>query len=280
VIEADAGSFEREVLERSRSVPVLVDFWAPWCGPCRFLAPVLEKLCQQAQGAFALVKVNTDSNVELANSYGIRGIPAVKLFRDGTVVDEFVGALPESEVKSFLARHLPSPASSAVEEARRLADTGDTEGAIGVYRKALERDPTHAASLLALAGLLRDKGELVEARDLLRRVPPRSAEETQAERLLASMELEADAAEFRLEECQARLQSDASDLEAGLGLGLCLAAAGRYESALETLLEVVTRDKTFRDGAARKAMLKVFDLVGPREELSESFRRRLANVLY
>lgn len=282
VIDVDGESFAAEVLERSQTTPVLVDFWAPWCAPCRMLGPVLERLAVEARGGFVLAKLNTDDprNQDLARNYGIRGIPAVKMFKDGAVTGEFVGALPEDELRRWLGELLPSPARDAAVAGLSLEGEGRDDEALVAYEKALAGDPRNAAAHLGLGHIYHRRGNRSEARDHLRRVPARCEQEAEATRLLAALEIEEAAAAYDEPGCRDRLEKSDADLEARYGLGLVLAANGRHALALEEFLEVLRRDRGFRDRAAHKAMLLTFGLVGERSALAEEFRARLANLLY
>jgi len=278
IIEVFEENFEQEVIERSRKLPVVVDFWAPWCGPCRTLGPLLERLAGEFAGQFVLAKINVDENPLLAQAFRVQSIPYVVALRDGRVVAQFVGAQPEAAVREFLAALLPSDAERLAARGQARLAAGQKAQAESLFRQALEKDPRCGSALVGLARLLLERGEEEEAKALLERVvsdPWRA----QAERVLAELRLrqEGVADEASLRE---RLAKKPADLEARLQLGKRLAAEGRYAEALEELLEVVRRDRNFQDQAARKAMLDIFQVLGSGNELAERYRAELANILF
>jgi len=274
---ADA-SFDADVIEHSRQVPVVVDFWAPWCGPCRTLGPLLERLAAEHKGAFVLAKVNVDESPAVAADFGIRSIPAVKAFRGGRIVDEFVGALPEPALRQFLRRILPSKADELSAQARVAEASGDAAAAERLFREALELDPNHPVSRLGVGRLLAET-DATAALAELDRVLPGTAERTEADRLAARLRLAGDdgAGEAEL---RARVERDPADLAARQDLARALAAREDYETALGELLEVIRRDRRFDDEAARKQMLDLFNILGPRHALTEKYRAELARVLF
>ena len=281
VKDVSTETFEGDVIEASRERPVVVDFWAPWCGPCRALGPLLERLAADADGAWTLVKVNVDDSQGLAARYGVQGIPAVKGFRDGRIVAEFVGAQPEPMVRRFLDRLLPSPADEAAAAGDSLAADGDPDGAKESYRRALALQADHPRATLGLGRLLDAAERADEALALLATLPPRSAEGREAVPLLARLRLRGDTAvSAALSKAEATLARDPRDPEANLRVGQALAARGAYDEALPRLLAVVERDKGFKDGAARTAMLAIFDALGPDHPLTLDYRRKLASALY
>jgi putative thioredoxin len=277
-IEVGENNFEAEVLERSRSVPVVVDFWAPWCGPCRVLSPILERLAEERRGDFILAKVNVDDNPELASGFRVQGIPAVKIFSDGALVDEFTGALPEEAVREVLAGIFPSQADRDAVTAAKLAAEGKREEAKAIYEKTLASEPNHDESLLGLARLLAPDDER-RAVELLERVAFTSPARDEADRLIARLKLQSgrgrDAAKLR-----AAVAADPENLEARFELAETLAAGEKYEEALKEFLEVLKRDRGFREDAARKAMLAIFEVLGNEHGLTEKYRSELAKVLF
>ncbi|MBF0213750.1 MAG: co-chaperone YbbN [Magnetococcales bacterium] len=274
----DGTAFEREVLERSRSVPVLVDFWATWCGPCRTLGPILEKLADEMNGRFYLAKIDSDREPELARRYGVRGIPAVKLFVDGKLIDEFTGALPESQVRRFLDQALPGEADKQVALAREAEAREAWHEAVALYQAALSLEGEHAGALLGLARVLLalERGE--EATALLARLKPRDRESVEAKTLAARLAFLGGAAD--LQALMDRVRENPEDLGALLELGETLVAQERYAEGLDHLLEVVRRDRSFGEDAGRKAIIRVFDLLGPGHPLIPGYRQKLSALLF
>lgn len=280
VIEANTESFEKQVLEASKTRPVLVDFWAPWCGPCRALTPVLEKLAAEYRGRFVLAKVNSDGNAALAQKYGVRSIPNVKLFVNAKLVDEFVGALPESAAREFIDRHLPSAAEPLREQALAAKARGDSAAARSQLLKAIAVDPRHEAARLDLAELLLDVGDLDEARRVLEEIADRVRDSQRLNALRARLQLSATApAGTTPSELEARVAADPDDLEARYELASLLVKEKAYRPAMEQLLEIVRRDRKFRDDIGRTTLIQIFNLLGTDHDLVREFRGELAQVL-
>ncbi len=276
------ANFESEVIGRSREVPVVVDFWAPWCGPCRTLGPMLEHQAQQHAGAFVLAKVNVDENPRVAGAFGVRSIPLVIAFRDGQARAEFTGAQPESYVKQFIAAILPTAADRLAKEGGELLAGGHANAAEERFRAALAEEARHPLALLGLARVLGERGATEEALGLLERIAAQPEIEQEAERLAAELRTRAaapaDGAELVALEEKAR--ANPGDLAARIEYGRALAAARRYEAALAELLACIEQDSHFADDAARKAMLDVFGVLGGDHALVQEYRPALARVLF
>jgi putative thioredoxin len=274
------ADFEREVIETSRQLPVVVDFWAPWCGPCRMIGPVLERLATEHNGAFFLAKVNVDDAQGVAVQYAVEAIPAVKAFRDGRPVLEFVGALPEAQIRAFLDRVLPSAADRLVEQAADL-ESARPEEAEAQYRRALEQDRNNQAALVGLARVLVCRSRDQEAAELLANAAPGGELGAEAERLSATLALREQGREFGDEGAlRRRVEAEPGNAAARYQLGCVLAAAGKFPEALQMLLAAAERDHTLAKAKVREAMVKVFQAVGVRSPLADEYRAKLAQLLY
>lgn len=271
--------FQQVVIEGSKKVPVVVDFWAEWCGPCRVLKPILEKLADEYQGKFILAKVNADYNQELAARYGVRGIPSVKAFVGGKIVDEFSGALPESAVREFLERIIPSPAEELRLKALEIKAQGDKAKALQVLAEASKIDPRNEAVRLDAAEIMLDVDQIDEAARLLESLSANTRTEARAQQLLARLNFARSKASGEDEAAlRARIAANPGDMDARLKLANLLIASARYAEGMDELLEMIHRDKTWNEEAARKTMLSVFNLLGGGALVSE-YRRKLASAL-
>lgn len=284
VFSIDVGSadFQEQVIDASRHTPVLVDFWAEWCAPCRTLKPLLEKLAADYGGRFILAKVDSDQNQELATRYGVRGIPNVKAFVDGEMVDEFTGALPEAQLRAFIDGLMPSPAEPLRVAAQEARARGDAEVACSLLADALQLDPVSEATQLDLAEIRIEMHEVDAARDILDGLEYQARDLARLQALQARLKLVAAGAGADPAALRARLDANAGDLDARLQLANALALAQDYRPALEQLLELVRRDRTWQDDAARKTMLDLFTLLGgdpQNDELVREFRILLARTL-
>ena len=274
-LDINLPDFQTAVLDESRTRPVVVDFWAPWCGPCKSLKPILEKLAAEYGGKFRLAKVNADDNQALSQQYGVRGIPAVKAFVNGEMVDEFSGALPEAEVRAFLDRLIPGPADELRAQAATARAAGDPGAALQLLADASRLNPDDVGIRLDAAEIMLDLREAEETQRLIGSVADDA--DPRVPHLKARLQFLAAAGADEMA-LQARIAADANDLEARLALAKLAIAGQRYEDGMEQLLEIVRRDRSFQDDVGRTTLLTVFDLLGGGELVSR-YRRLLASVL-
>jgi putative thioredoxin len=280
IIEADDESFERQAVDRSREVPVVVDFWAAWCQPCRMLSPILEKLARDYEGKFVLVKVDAEKAPGVAAGFGVQSIPAVYAMRDGQLLDFFVGLLPEEQIRSWLDRLLPTPAEQLVAEGRKLA-AADAKSAEAKFAEAARLDPNLASAKIALAELLVGQGRTDEGRKVIDELEERGFLEPEAEKIKAELHMaeQADKA-GDLDKLRGAVAADPNNLQAKIDLAEALAATKQYQQALQTALAVVeTHQKEFVE-PAREFMVDLFRVLGDENELVSEFRRKLSTALY
>jgi putative thioredoxin len=272
VIDVDEQTFQTEVIERSRTTLVVVDLWAPWCGPCRVIGPVLERLAAEAKGAFVLAKVNVDENQRLAGMFRVQSIPAVKAVLNAQIVDEFLGALPEPQIRAWLERLLPNQAPAEEDDLLAAAKALELENpaeAAARYRVLLGEEPNNEQALFGLGKLLVLQGE-AEGRAALQQISSASDLHAAAQAWLAL------AAFFE----RADAGADGSDSASRYARAAAAAKQQDYKAAIDELLAIVMRDRAFEDDAARKTLLALFDALGNEHELVAPSRRKLANYLF
>ncbi|MBI1395140.1 MAG: thioredoxin [Betaproteobacteria bacterium] len=280
-IEVNEASFRQEVVQASFAQPVLVDFWAPWCGPCRALTPILDRLAEEYGGRVRLAKVNSDENPGLSMEFGVRSIPSVKAFVDGVVVDEFLGAQPESAVRAFIERLLPDEGEILRRRAVGIIDKGEEAAAVPLLEQAIAADPKNDRARVDLAEALHTLGQDDAAREALATLTPLAGKDRdlapRIARLNLALSVSSDADTSALRDA---VSGNPDDLAARLKLANALVANREYEAGLDELLEIIRRDRAFDDDAGRRTMLQVFDLLGPDDPLVPKYRRLLASTLH
>ncbi|WP_168795069.1 thioredoxin [Paraburkholderia aromaticivorans] len=282
-MDTTLATFEQDVITASTLAPVLVDFWAPWCGPCKTLGPMLEKLEAEAAGKWKLVKVNVDENQELAAHFQVRSIPHVMAFADGRPVDQFVGVLPEGQLREFIERLVPQGADASRVEAHTALAEGRREDAYDALQAALAYDPGFDEARMDRIEMLLEDNRLDEARNEVELLSPKTTQGIDARFNAIKTRLDAVDAAADLpptDALEAKVATDPADLEARFDLASAFIARHKYAEALEQLLAIVQRDRTFRDDIGRKTMLSVFDLAAHQPELVSQWRRKLSASLF
>ncbi len=281
MIDATLSSFEQDVIDASMEVPVIVDFWAPWCGPCKELGPLLERLEREYGGRFMLVNVNADTNPELVSSFNLKSIPYTVAFVDGNAVAQFMGAQPEAFVRAFLDRLIPDPSELEHRSAREALAKGQPGIAEDYLKNAIALDPSNDGARLDIAGLLLDRGEMEGARTHFGALSSKASRQSTYEAVRARLDAAQAAQALPPPELlRRRITLDENDLEARLELADLCVAQRRFAPALEQLLEIVKRDRNFQDDVARRRMLAVFDMAAGEPDVVAEYRARLSSVLF
>lgn len=286
--DATTQSFAADVLDASAQTPVIVDFWAPWCGPCKQLTPVLEKVVQQAQGAVRLVKMNIDEHPEVAQQLRVQSIPAVFAFKNGQPVDGFMGALPESQIKQFVetltgGALAPTQAEQMLEAAGAAMEAGDIGTAAQAYAAVLQEDRENPRAIAGLARCYIETADLDRAAEVLNLAQGPLADDADVKGALAALELaQAGAAvpQDDLAPLIAKVEADPADHESRIELAIALNAAGDREGATDQLVESIRRDRAWNDEAARAQLLQLFEAWGPMDDATQAGRRKLSSVLF
>jgi putative thioredoxin len=285
VVESSTETFVADVVEGSMEQPVIVDFWAPWCEPCKTLGPLLEKMVNATQGRVKLVKVDIDQNQEIAVQMRIQSIPAVFAFKNGQPVDGFVGAQSESQIKSFIERLTgpigPTPVEQAMEQAQQALEAEDFNSAANIYSQVLKHAPEEAAAVAGMVRSLLGLGDALGAREILDAVDEKLATHADIEGARAALELSERSEESGDEgELRSRLAADENDHQARYDLAMVHYAGARNEQAIDELLEIVRRQRAWNEEAAREMLLQIFDALGPTHELTTGGRRKLSSILF
>lgn len=280
IIEGTEQNFEQEVITRSQELPVIVDFWATWCGPCKELGPILERIATENAGQFLLVKVDVDQQPRVAQAFGVQSIPHVFALRNGQLVDQFQGALPEDQVRQWLTQFQPSPAELLLQEARRL-EQEDTAEAEAKYLEALELSPQDDRIRIELARMLLKQHRNADTREIINKLEARGYLEPEAENIKAELDLRTAAAEAGgVAECRAALASNPNDPNLQLKLAESLGAAQQFQEALDLCLAVVQGTTGDLRNEARTTMVNLFHMLGAEADLTKTYRRKLATALY
>lgn len=279
-IQVTSQTFETDVLRKSQETPVLVDFYADWCGPCKSLGPILEKLADEYQGAFILAKIDADAEQMLVQGMGVRSLPTVVLFKDGQPADHFMGALPEGEIRAMLDKHVERAEQSPIERAEALVEAGEYDEAIALFQLITADDPENYDIYLKMAQALLKKGDLASAEAIIERLPEVHKLDPRAKAVLASkafLELLEGAPDRAA--CEARIASNEGDSEARYFLAVHDMMSDAVEAAIEGLLHLVRVDRQFKEDGARQLLLQIFDRLGAEDPRARAGRKKLAAML-
>lgn len=277
----DSAHFEQQVIEASKQQPVLVDFWADWCQPCKVLIPLLTQLSNEYKGAFILAKVNADEQQEIVAAAGVRNLPTVKLFKDGVMVDEFTGAKPEAELRQFLDAHVDNESDNKINEALSLSESGDYAQATEILKLLNQADPSNTNVYLAIAKVYLQSGDLDNCEAVLKALPANVQVSDNAKKIQDELNLiKVTRNSPEIDELISQLESEPDNHKLRLQLANQSIVSHQYEQALESLLFILMRDKNFQEGEAKATMLKIFETLGSQEALTRKYRTKLATLLY
>jgi putative thioredoxin len=277
----DMQNFQNLVLEKSINKPVLVDFWADWCQPCQTIMPMLAKLAEEYDGKFELAKVNADAEQELAAHFGIKSLPTMKLFYQGQIVDEILGAAPESDIRAMLDKHIVSESDQFMKAAMMAYEQGQAEQALEMLNHALAKDPDNADLKVTTAQMVHAEGDTVSATALLDSLDSEGSKLDAAIKLRAEIKLAEQLADLPdIEDIDKRLAQNPLDLEALLYKSRYLAAHGEYDDAMTCLLTIVRTDRGFEEDIGRVSLLELFDLLGGEHPSVQTYRRKLFTLLH
>ena len=281
IFEGTVENFQQLVIEGSNKRPVLVDFWAAWCGPCQMLLPVVTGLAEEYQGKFHLVKVNSDEQQELAAQFGVRSLPTLKLFCDGKIVEDIMGLQSETVLRELLDPYIERESDQMVQEAMLLAEQNDFEKAKGLLTQAMRDDPENKRGPLALARLAMMTGHHAEAEEIILQLPHDQRDSDEAKELRAKIQFTAIVRDCpKPDELERKITTDPNDFESRYQLSAWRVLEGNYEAALQQLLEIIKNDQSWNEEAGRKGMLTVFDLPNSEDELVARYRRQMFNLLH
>jgi len=284
--DSTTATFMADVVEASTTVPVIVDFWAPWCGPCKTLGPVIEKVVREAAGTVRLVKVDIDQNPEIAQQMRVQSIPAVFAFKDGRPVDGFAGAVPESKVREFIKKLTDgaagdSPLDEALDAADEMLAQGDSQGASGLYSQVLQHDPTNIRGSAGLAKSLIAMDEIEQARKMIEDMPDDQKKAPEILAVISQLDLAAAGADVgELSDLRAAIEVNPKNLDARFDLAMALYAENDREGAVDALLESIRINRAWNEEAARKQLLKLFEVFGHTDPVTVDARKRLSSILF
>ncbi|MCK7546436.1 tetratricopeptide repeat protein [Marinobacter koreensis] len=281
VFDATMENFQQQVMDASATTPILVDVWAEWCAPCKQLMPLLQKLADEYAGAFMLAKVNADEQQQLTASLGVRSLPTVILVKDGQAVDGFNGALPESEIRKVLDKHVEAPKEDPYDKAHRIWEEGDAEGALAILSEMNQKDPENLKVLIDLAQLKAEMGDLETAEQVLESLPPEEKMQHQARQLAARVKFLKQSAELPpVKDLEMALEQNPKDPNALHQLALHRVLREENAEAMDLLIRLMQADSTYKDGVARTTLIELFDKLGNNNPDVRTYRRKLYTLMH